>query len=125
MPQHPVPHTMGQQFGRRSWAEPWKIKMVEPLRIVSREERQRALEEAGYKVESVTASQTGRPRGTVTGVRVPGLLLDGGTVTLDDTKAEGTIVGYRVKATATFEGEALRKSCSCASVSSPLSTRWV
>ena len=23
--------TMGQQFGRRSWAEPWKIKMVEPL----------------------------------------------------------------------------------------------
>ena len=23
-----VPHTMGQQLGRRSWAEPWKIKMV-------------------------------------------------------------------------------------------------
>lgn len=32
-------------------------------------------------------------------------LVDGGTVTLDDTKAEGTLVGYRVKATATFEGE--------------------
>lgn len=43
----------------------------------------KTLEEAGYKVESVTASQTGRPRGTVTGVRVPGLLLDGGTVTLE------------------------------------------
>ena len=24
--------TMGQQRGRRSWAEPWKIKMVEPIR---------------------------------------------------------------------------------------------
>ena len=23
------PQTPGQQFGRRSWAEPWKIKMVE------------------------------------------------------------------------------------------------
>ncbi len=43
----------------------------------------RTLEKAGYKVETVTASQTGRPRGTVTGVRVPGLLLDGGTVTLE------------------------------------------
>jgi len=40
--------TMGQQFGRRSWAEPWKIKMVEPIKTMSPEERQRALEEAGY-----------------------------------------------------------------------------
>ena len=35
-----TPQTMGQQFGRRSWAEPWKIKMVEPLTMVSRDERQ-------------------------------------------------------------------------------------
>jgi hypothetical protein len=39
---------MGQQFGRRSWAEPWKIKMVEPLRMISREEREKAAAEAGY-----------------------------------------------------------------------------
>lgn len=33
---------------RRSWAEPWKIKMVEPLTITTREQRQRAIEAAGY-----------------------------------------------------------------------------
>ncbi len=43
-----LPRTMGQQFGRRSWAEPWKIKMVEPLRIISRAEREAALRAAGY-----------------------------------------------------------------------------
>lgn len=43
----------------------------------------KVLEAAGYKVSTVTASQTGRPRGTVSGVRVPGLLLEGGTVTIE------------------------------------------
>lgn len=40
--------TMGQEFGRRSWAEPWKIKMVEPIRLPDRKERESALVEAGY-----------------------------------------------------------------------------
>src|SRR3972149_909419 len=43
-----VPVTTGQQLGRRSWAEPWKIKMVEPLWMSTRAERERALAEAGY-----------------------------------------------------------------------------
>ena len=37
-------HTMGQQHGRRSWAEPWKIKMVEPLKVTTREQRLAALD---------------------------------------------------------------------------------
>ncbi len=40
--------TMGQQFGRRSWAEPWKVKMVEPIKMISQAERKKAAEEAGY-----------------------------------------------------------------------------
>ena len=40
--------TMGQQHHRRSWAEPWKIKMVEPIKMSSREQRERAMREAGY-----------------------------------------------------------------------------
>lgn len=32
----------------RSWAEPWKIKMVEPLSMTTREQRESAIDEAGY-----------------------------------------------------------------------------
>ena len=38
--------TMGQQFGRRSWAEPWKIKMVEPIHMITREAREKAAADA-------------------------------------------------------------------------------
>lgn len=33
---------------RRSWAEPWKVKVVERLRMTTRAERDRAIREAGY-----------------------------------------------------------------------------
>jgi tyrosine phenol-lyase len=40
--------TMGQQHGRRSWAEPWKIKMVEPLFMTTPEQRRQAMQQAGF-----------------------------------------------------------------------------
>ncbi len=33
---------------RRSWAEPFKIKVVEPVKLTTREQRCRAIAEAGY-----------------------------------------------------------------------------
>ena len=33
---------------RRSWAEPFKIKMVEPLNMTTRPQRERAIAEAGF-----------------------------------------------------------------------------
>lgn len=33
---------------RRSWAEPWKIKMIEPIQMTTREYREKCIVEAGY-----------------------------------------------------------------------------
>ena len=40
--------TMGQQFNRRSWAEPWKIKVVEFINLLPRGKRLRSIKRAGY-----------------------------------------------------------------------------
>lgn len=40
--------SMTETTRRRSWAEPYKIKVVEPIKMISREERRRCIEEAGY-----------------------------------------------------------------------------
>ena len=35
-------------INRRSWAEPFKIKVVEPLKMTTKEEREKAAKLAGY-----------------------------------------------------------------------------